>query len=58
MFTGVSDGTYRIVATNGTLTKEASVTVADGMITYPETYSTTGGINFVLSGLSTDVNFG
>ena len=55
MFTGVSDGTYRIVATNGTLTKEASVTVADGMITYPETYSTTGGINFVLSGLSTDV---
>ena len=55
MFTGVSDGTYRIVATNGTLTKEASVTVAGGMITYPETYSTTGGINFVLSGLSTDV---
>lgn len=55
MFTGVSDGTYRIVATNGTLKKEASVTVTDGMITYPESYSTTGGINFVLSGLSTDV---
>lgn len=55
MFTGVSDGTYRIVATNGTLSKEVSVTVSGGMITYPETYSTTGGINFVLSGLSTDV---
>ena len=55
MFTGVSDGTYRIVATNGTLKKEASVTVTDGVITYPESYSTTGGINFVLSGLSTDV---
>lgn len=55
MFSGVSDGTYRIVATNGTLTKEASVTVSGGMITYPEDYSTTGGINFVLSGLSTKV---
>lgn len=55
MFTGISDGTYRIVATNGVLTKEASVTVSDGTITYPKTYSTTGGINFVLSGLSTKV---
>lgn len=55
MFTGVSDGTYRIVATNGTLTKEASVTIVDGMVTYPENYSVAGGINFKLSGLSTNV---
>lgn len=54
LFSGISDGTYRIVATNHTLKREASVTITDGTITYPATYSTTGGINFVLSGLSTN----
>lgn len=55
MFNGISDGTYRIVATNGMLTKESSVTITDGLVTYPENYSVAGGINFKLSGLSTNV---
>ena len=54
-FTDVSDGNYRIVATNGLLSKETSVTVEKGGITYPESYASDGGINFVLSGLSTEV---
>ena len=54
-FTDVSDGNYRIVATNGILSKETSVTIEKGGITYPASYASDGGINFVLSGLSTAV---
>lgn len=55
LFKNIADGAYRIVATNGMLTKESSVTVANGGISYPENYAAEGGINFVLSGLSTSV---
>lgn len=58
MFTGISDGTYRIVATNGTFSKEAFVTVEGGLITYPENYGASGGnggVNFELDGYSTRV---
>lgn len=54
-FTDVSDGTYRVVATNGLLTKETSVTLERGGVSYPSTYVSDGGVNFVLSGLSTEV---
>lgn len=55
VFKGVADGTYRIVATNGFLTKETLVTVEDGGIAYPENYAAANGVNFELSGLSTSV---
>lgn len=55
VFKGVADGTYRIVATNGFLTKEALVTVENGGIAYPENYAAANGVNFELSGLSTSV---
>ena len=54
-FTDVSDGAYRIVATDGLLTKETAVTLEKGGIVYPTTYAADGGINFVLEGLSTEV---
>jgi len=55
IFKNVPDGTYRIVATNGVLSKESKVSIVNGGISYPENYATAGGINFVLSGLSTSV---
>lgn len=55
IFNGISNGTYRIVATNGTLSQEAFVTIEDGKVTYPENYMTVGGVNFELTGLSTRV---
>lgn len=55
IFNGISNGTYRIVATNGTLSQEAFVTIEDGKVTYPENYMTVGGVNFELNGLSTRV---
>ena len=54
-FTDVADGTYRVVATNGELTKETSVIIERGTVTYPSTYVSDGGVNFVLTGLSTEV---
>lgn len=54
-FSGVEDGTFRIIATNGMMSKETLVTVEGGIVTDPDTYSTSGGINFELSGLSTSV---
>lgn len=51
----VADGNYRIVATNGLLTQETKVIVKNGGIEYPTDYASKGGINFVLSGLSTSV---
>lgn len=54
-FKNVPDGSYQITATNGKLSKTASVTVANGGVTYPENYLSTNGINLVLNGLSTSV---
>ncbi|MBQ9234483.1 MAG: hypothetical protein IJ167_10700, partial [Lachnospiraceae bacterium] len=54
-FADIADGTYRVVATNGILSKETSVTIDRGGVSYPTTYASDGGINFVLSGLSTEV---
>lgn len=54
-FKNVPDGSYQITATNGKLSKTASVTVTNGGITYPENYLSANGINLVLSGLSTSV---
>lgn len=54
-FTDIADGSYRVVATNGVLSKETSVTLEKGTVTYPSTYAADGGINLVLSGLSTEV---
>lgn len=55
IFKNIPDGAYRIAATNGLLTKEASVVVTNGGISYPDNYASEGGINFVLNGLSTSV---
>lgn len=55
IFKNISDGAYRITATNGLLTKEASVVVTNGGISYPDNYASEGGINFVLNGFSTSV---
>ncbi len=52
-FTNISDGTYRIVATNGKFTQTKSVSIADGSIVYPTDYVANRGVNFILSGLST-----
>ncbi len=52
-FTNISNGTYRIVATDGTHTQTKSVIVENGTIVYPEDYITNRGVNFVLSSLST-----
>ena len=54
-FGDVSDGTYRVVATDGFLTKEKSVTVEKGGISYPTDYASNGGIQLELDGLSTEV---
>ncbi len=55
LFENVNDGIYRVVATNGLATKTASVTVNNGGITYPTDYAEKGGINFILSAMSTSV---
>lgn len=52
-FTNISDGTYRVVATNGAYTQTKSVIVDNGAIVYPTDYITNRGVNFVLSSLST-----
>lgn len=55
LFENVNDGIYRVVATNGVLTKTAAVTVENGGITYPSDYAENGGINFILNSMSTTV---
>lgn len=55
IFKNVADGTYRVVATNGTLTRTKSVTVEKGGIIYPTDYASKGGVNIELSGLNTRV---
>ena len=50
VFKNIADGDYRVSASDGILSDEASVTVQDGTVTYPETYSSTGGVNLVLKG--------
>lgn len=52
-FTNISNGTYRVVATDGTYTQTKSVIVENGAIVYPTDYLTNRGVNFVLSRLST-----
>lgn len=54
-FNKVSDGTYRIVATDGLLTKTKRVVVANGAIMEPTNYLSANGVNFVLNGMSTSV---
>ena len=54
-FDNVNDGVYRVVATNGKLTKTGAVTVENGGIVYPEDYALNGGINLVLNAMSTSV---
>lgn len=52
-FTNISNGTYRVVATDGVHTQTKSVIVENGAIVYPTDYITSRGVNFVLSNLST-----
>lgn len=52
-FTNISNGTYRVVATDGVHTQTKSVIVENGTIVYPADYLTNRGVNFVLSNLST-----
>ena len=55
LFTNLSDGAYRIVATNGVLTKTAAVTISNGGVIYPDDYALNGGIKFILNGYNTSV---
>lgn len=55
LFTNITDGVYRVVATNGTLTETAAVTIENGGVTYPANYATNGGITLVLNGFNTSV---
>lgn len=55
LFENISDGIYRVVATNGVLTKTAAVTIENGGISYPSDYAENGGVNFVLNSMSTSV---
>ena len=55
VFENVADGNYRIMASNGLLTKESSITIENGGVTYPGNYLENDGINFVLTGLSTRI---
>lgn len=55
LFTNISDGAYRVVATNGILVKTAAVTVTNGGVIYPADYALNGGIKFVLDGYNTSV---
>ena len=55
IFKNVSDGTYRVVATDGQLSREAVVIVENGGVSYPENYAMKGGVILVLSGYSTAV---
>lgn len=52
-FTNISNGTYRVFATDGAHTQTKSVIVENGAIVYPTDYITSRGVNFVLSNLST-----
>lgn len=55
LFTNLSDGAYRVVATNGILKETAAVTIENGGIVYPENYAANGGIKLVLNGYNTSV---
>lgn len=55
LFTNLSDGSYRVVATNGILKETAAVTIENGGIVYPENYAANGGIKLVLNGYNTSV---
>ncbi len=55
IFKNVSNGTYRVVASDGLLTKEAVAVVENGGVTYPANYASQGGVILVLSGYSTAV---
>lgn len=55
LFKNISDGAYRIVATNGILTKTAAVTITNGGVSYPSDYAANGGIKFILNGYNTSV---
>ena len=55
-FDDIPAGSYRIVATDGSLTSEQSVTVANEGITYPTDYGTKNGVHLILNqGKSTAV---
>lgn len=55
LFTNLSDGSYRVVATNGALKETAAVTIENGGIVYPENYAANGGVKLVLNGYNTSV---
>lgn len=54
-FNKIADGTYRIVATDGLLTKTKRVVVENSGIVEPANYLSANGVNFVLNGMSTDM---
>ena len=54
-FDNVNDGIYRVVATNGEMTKTGAVTVENGGVSYPADFGEMGGVNFVLNSMSTTV---
>ncbi|MCM1273103.1 MAG: YDG domain-containing protein [Clostridium sp.] len=54
-FTNIADGNYIVSATDGAFTQTKAVTIENGGVTYPSDYLSNGGINFILSGLSTYV---
>ena len=54
-FDKVNDGIYRIVATNGELTKTSAVTIEKGGVSYPADFGENGGVNFILNSMNTTV---
>ena len=54
-FGNLSDGSYRVVATNGMLIETAAVTLENGGVILPKTYANDGGVNLVLNGFNTKV---
>ena len=52
-FTNISDGTYRIVATNGVYAQTKSVIIDNGVVVYPTDYIASRGVNFTLGRLTT-----
>ncbi|MGN0436536.1 MAG: YDG domain-containing protein, partial [Wujia sp.] len=54
-FNNLPNGTYRIIATDGILTKTQKVVIYNGGVSYPENYIENDGINFVLDGLNTSI---
>lgn len=57
-FTNLPNGSYRITASDGLLSKTSRVVITNGGIQLPQDYFATNGINFVLDGFSTDVVIG